>query len=62
MHESHGIDPLWGKNEANLYNLNELILMLCLSHAYLCSENFTECNFVNFMAEYQMGFVSKRNL
>ena len=24
-------------------------------------EHFTECGFVNFMAEYQMGFASKRN-
>ena len=29
---------------------------------YLCSEHFAECGFVNFMAEYQMGFASKRNL
>ena len=28
----------------------------------MCSEHFAECNFINFMAEYQMGFVSKRNL
>ena len=28
----------------------------------LCSEHFAECDFVNFMAEYQMGFTSKRNL
>ena len=31
--------------------------MLCLSHAYLCSEHFAECDFVNFMAEYQMGLL-----
>ena len=36
--------------------------MLRLSHAHLCSEHFAECDFVNFMAEYQMGFTSKRNL
>ena len=30
--------------------------MLRLSHAHLCSEHFAECDFVNFMAEYQMGF------
>ena len=36
--------------------------MLRLSHAHLCSEHFTECDFVNFMAEYQMGFASKWNL
>ena len=36
--------------------------MLCLSHAHLCSEHFAECDFVNFMEEYQMGFASKRNL
>ena len=41
---------------------NELTLMLCLGHAHLYSEHFTECDFVNFMAEYQMGFTSKRNL
>ena len=35
---------------------------LRLSHAHLCSEHFAECDFVNFMAEYQMGFASKRNL
>ena len=35
--------------------------MLRLSHAHLCSERFAECDFVNFMAEYQMGFSSKRN-
>ena len=29
--------------------------MLRLSHAHLCSEHFAECDFVNFMAEYQMG-------
>ena len=28
----------------------------------LCSEHFAECHFVNFMAEYQMRFASKRNL
>ena len=28
----------------------------------LCSEHFAECDFVNFMAEYQMGFASKQNL
>ena len=27
-----------------------------------CSEHFAECDFVNFMAEDQMGFASKRNL
>ena len=32
--------------------------MLRLSHAHLCSEHFAECDFVNFMAEYQMGFAS----
>ena len=31
--------------------------MLCLSHAHLCSERFTEWNFVNVMAEYQMGLL-----
>ena len=31
--------------------------MLRLSHAHLCSEHFAECDSVNFMAEYQMGFV-----
>ena len=36
--------------------------MLRLSHAHLCSEYFAEYDFVNFMAEYQMGFASKRNL
>ena len=36
--------------------------MLSLSHAHLCSEHFAECDFVTFMAEYQMGFASKRNL
>ena len=41
---------------------NELTLLLRLSHAHLCSEHFAECDFVNFMAEYQMGFASKRNL
>ena len=30
--------------------------MLRLSHAHLCSEHFAECDCVNFMAEYQMGF------
>ena len=40
----------------------ELTLMLRLSHAHLCSEHFVECDFVNFMAEYQKGFASKRNL
>ena len=29
---------------------------------HLCSEHFAECDFVNFMAEYQMWFASKRNL
>ena len=29
--------------------------MLLLSHAHLCSEHFAECDFVNFMAEYEMG-------
>ena len=43
------------------FKLNELTLMLRLSHAHLCSEHFAECDFVNFMAEYQMGFASKRN-
>ena len=40
----------------------ELTFMLRLSHAHLSSEHFAECDFVNFMAEYQMGFASKRNL
>ena len=31
-------------------------------HAHLCSEHFPECDFVNFTAEYQMGFASRRNL
>ena len=31
-------------------------------HAHLCSEHFPECDFVNFTAEDQMGFASKRNL
>ena len=30
--------------------------MLRLSHTHLCSEHFAECDFINFMAEYQMGF------
>ena len=34
--------------------------MLRLSHAHLCSEHFAECDFVNFIAEYLMGFTSKR--
>ena len=59
---SHGINPLWGENGSNLYNSNKLTLMLRLSHTYFCSEHFAECDFVNFMAEYQMGFASKRNL
>ena len=37
-------------------------LCCSLSHAHLCSEHFADCDFVNFMAEYQMGFASKRNL
>ena len=32
--------------------------MLRLSDARLCSEHFAECDFVNFMAEYQMEFAS----
>ena len=28
----------------------------------LCSEHFTECHFINFMVEYQMGFASQQNL
>ena len=36
--------------------------MLSLSHPDLCSEHFAECDFANFMAEYQRGFASKRNL
>ena len=36
--------------------------MLLLSHVHLCSEHFAECDFVNFIAEYLMGFASKRNL
>ena len=36
--------------------------MLRLSHAHFCSEHFAECDLVNLMAEYQMGFTSKRNL
>ncbi len=34
--------------------------MLHLSHAHLCSEHFAVCAFVNFIAEYQTGFASKR--
>ena len=49
-------------NGSNLYNSNELTLMLRLSHAHLCSEHFAESDFVNFTAEYQIGFASKRNL
>ena len=48
---------LWGENGSDLYTL-----ILRLSHAHLCNEHFAECDFVNFMAEYQMGFASKRNL
>ena len=33
--------------------------MLRLSLAHLCSEHFVECDFVNFMTEYQMRFASK---
>ena len=35
--------------------------MLRLSHAHLCSEHLAECDFINFMAEYQslMAFASK---
>ena len=33
--------------------------MLRLSHAHLCSEHFAECDFVNFMVEYQMGVCFK---
>ena len=33
-----------------------------LSHTHLCSKHSTKCDFVNFMAEYQMGFASKLNL
>ena len=51
-----------GKNGSDLYNSNDLTLMLCLSHAHLCSEHFAECNFVLLMAEYQMVFASKWNL
>ena len=36
-----------------------LQLMLRLSHAHLCSEHFADCDFVNFMAEYQMGFACR---
>ena len=36
--------------------------MLHLNHTHLCSEHFAECDFVNFMVEYQMGFASKRIL
>ena len=35
---SCGINPLWGENGSNLYNSNELSLMLHLSHAHLCSK------------------------
>ena len=30
--------------------------MLRPCHAHLCSKHLAECDFVNFMAEYQMGF------
>ena len=33
--------------------------MLRLSHAHFGNKHFAECNFVNFMVEYQMGFASK---
>ena len=60
---SLGIDPLGAENGSNLYgNWNKLTLMLRLSHAHLCSEHFAECYFVNFMAEYQMGLLQRRNL
>ena len=36
--------------------------MLRLSHIHLCSEHFTERDFINFMVEYQMGFASKQHL
>ena len=36
--------------------------LLRLSHTHLCSEHFAECDFLNFMEEYQMGFASKQNL
>ena len=51
------------KNGSNLYNSNELTSVdAAPNHAHLCSEHFAECNFINFMAEYQMGFASKQNL
>ena len=62
MHEFPRNRPAVRENGSKLYNSNELTLMLCLSHTHLCSEHFAECEFVNVMAEYQMGFASKRNL
>ena len=61
-HEFRRNRPAVRRNGSNSYNSNELTLMLRLRHAHLCSEHFAECDFVNFMAEYQMGFASKRNL
>ena len=36
--------------------------MLRLSHAQLCSEHFAESDFLNFMAEYQMGFAEAESV
>ena len=60
MHEFPRNRP--AENGSNLYNSNELTSVLRLTHAHLCSEHFAECDFVNVMAEYQMGFASKRDL
>ena len=63
MREFPRNQPAVRRKWSNLYNSNELTLMLrFISHAHSCSEHFAEtCDFVNFM-EYQMGFASKRNL
>ena len=62
MHEFPQNQPAVRGNGSNLYSSNELTLMLCLSHAYLCSEHLAESDFVNLMVEHQMGFASKWNL
>ena len=33
------------------------LMLRFISHAHLISEHFAECDFVNSMAEYQMGFL-----
>ena len=61
MHEFPRNRPAVRRKWVKFVQFKRADFVLRLSDAHLCSEHFAERDFVNFMAEYQMGFASKRN-